>query len=277
MMKYAIMWWIALLFILVLGCGGAAPIRGSQSAAAHAPAQAPAGAPGAAYEQPDPAADAERPGLGTAFGESRESRSKSAQFTRDRNEPMAVGSLWYNDSEGARAMSGVPGYRQEGRPVVPVLDGMITVRLEGENGRVLPGFVADNKTYVIGQPGERYIVKIQNHTGYRFEVVASVDGLDVIDGRPASFAKRGYILHPNSTLPIEGFRTSESTIAAFRFSSVRGSYSAKSGQGDQNVGVIGVAFFNEQGVTPQWGPDEVNRRKDANPFPAGGYAQPPSN
>ncbi|MDZ4063417.1 MAG: hypothetical protein U1E22_02010, partial [Coriobacteriia bacterium] len=74
---------------------------------------------------------------------------------------------------------------------------------------------------------------------------------------------------------IEGFRTSADAVAAFRFSSVRGSYSARSGQGDQNVGVIGAAFFNEQGVTPTWGTADSERRKDANPFPAGGYTQPP--
>lgn len=268
-MNRNVVFWIAVLMLLLLGCGGAAPIRSSSSAAAPEP-----GAPPGAAE-PTAMPDAERPGLGTAFGESRESRSRSAKFERDRSEPLAVATLWYNDTEGARAMSASAGYREEGRPVVPVLDGMITMRIEGENGQVLPGFVADGKTYVIGQEGARYVVLLQNHTGYRFEIVASVDGLDVIDGRPAAFSKRGYILHPNSTLAIEGFRTSESTIAAFRFSSVRGSYTAKSGQGDQNVGVIGAAIFNEAGVTPVWNEDEVNRRKDANPFP-GGYAQPPS-
>lgn len=273
-MKHSIAWWIALLFILVLGCGGAAPIRGSESAAAAPAPEAPAGAPAdAAREQQAP--DAERPGLGTAFGETRQSRSKAAHFVRDRSEPIAVASLWYNDSEGARAMAGSAGYRQEDRPVVSVLDGMITMRLEDESGRVLPGFVSGDRLYVVGQPDQRYLIRVQNHTGYRFEVVGSVDGLDVIDGRPASFAKRGYILHPNATLTIEGFRTSADTVAAFRFSSVRGSYASQSGKGDQNVGVIGAAFFNEQGVNPTWTPEETNRRKDANPFPGSNYAQPP--
>ena len=273
LMKHTIAWWIALLFILLLGCGGAAPIRPSQSSAAPAPGAPDTAQASAAREQQAP--DAKRPGLGTAFGETRKSRSKAAHFVRDGSEPIAVGSLWYNDKEGARAMAGSEGYREESRPVVSVLDGMITMRIEDESSRVLPGFVSGDRLYVIGQPEQRYLLRVQNHTEYRFEVVASVDGLDVVDGRPASFSKRGYILHPNATLTIEGFRTSADTVAAFRFSSVRGSYASQSGKGDQNVGVIGAAFFNEQGVNPTWTPEETNRRKDANPFPDSNYAQPP--
>ncbi len=271
-MKQLALWWLVLLLLVALGCGGAAPIRGSSSAAAGPPgAPAPAGAPSQEMASPD----AERPGLGTSFGETRTSRSSSARFERDRDQPIAVGSLWYNDADGARSMAGAAGYRDEQRPVLSVLDGMVTVRIEGESGQVLPGFVADQRTYVIGQAGERYAIVLQNHTGYRFEVVASVDGLDVIDGRPASFEKRGYVLHPNKTLTIEGFRTSADAVAAFRFSSVRGSYAERSGQGDQNVGVIGVALFNERGVVPTWGTDDTERRKNANPFPASTYTQPP--
>ncbi len=272
-MKHGLALWFALLFVVLSGCGGApmmpsAPIRGSEPAS-------PAPAEGPEPSQETAAADADRPGLGTAFGEARQSKIRKGQFTRDRDEPIAVATLWYNDSEGAKAMAGSAGYRQEDRPVVSVLDGMITVRIEGEGERLLPGFLADNRHYVIGQANERYVIVVQNHTGFRFEAVVSVDGLDVVDGQPASTAKRGYVLRPNQILKIEGFRTSAEAVAAFRFSSVRGSYSARSGQGDQNVGVIGAAFFNEQGVTPTWGTDDSERRKDANPFPGGGYAKPP--
>ena len=41
------------------------------------------------------------------------------------------------------------------------------------------------------------------------------------------------------------------------------------------TGVIGVALFNEMGTNPvPWTPDEVQRRRDANPFP-GQFATPP--
>jgi hypothetical protein len=116
---------------------------------------------------------------------------------------------------------------------------------------------------------------IRNRTQNRLELVVSVDGLDVIDGRPASFSKRGYLVDPQGELEIDGFRQSMDTVAAFRFGSVRGSYASQKTGDSRNVGVIGLAVFHERGTNPApWSPDEVNRRQQANPFP-GQFATPP--
>jgi hypothetical protein len=217
-----------------------------------------------------------RPGLGTGWGETRESRTTTAPFVRDDpSRPFGVATLWYNDREGANAMARWPDYRAYDRSTQPVLGGALTVSLRDEYGRTLSGFGAGGKQYVIGEAGSRYIIFVQNHTGYRFECVTSVDGLDVIDGQPASYAKRGYLIQPHGVLEIDGWRRSAEAVAAFRFSSVRGSYANRSGQGDRNVGVIGVAFFNERGTNPVWNQGEVERRHNADPFP-GRYATPPS-
>ena len=65
------------------------------------------------------------------------------------------------------------------------------------------------------------------------------------------------------------------TVAAFRFGSVRGSYAAQKTGDSRNVGVIGVAIFNERGTNPfNSSSDEAQRRRDANPFP-GQFATPP--
>ena len=101
----------------------------------------------------------------------------------------------------------------------------------------------------------------------------SVDGLDVLDGKKASVRKRGYIMAPRSRLRVEGFRQSTEAVAAFRFSSVRQSYANEKYQNTQNVGVIGVAVFNERGTNP-WTDVEVQKRLGANPFP-GRFAAPP--
>src|SRR5437667_11949667 len=108
----------------------------------------------------------------------------------------------------------------------------------------------------------------------RLEIVLSVAGLDVIDGRPASFRKRGYILNPHQELVVEGFRQSTEAVAAFRFGPVRESYAAQNYHNIRNVGVIGIALFNEAGSDP-WASEEVRRRLKANPFP-GRFATPPS-
>ena len=51
------------------------------------------------------------------------------------------------------------------------------------------------------------------------------------------------------------------------------SYAARKGNA-RNVGVIGVAFFHEEGSRWPWTNQEVDRRHDADPFP-GRYADPP--
>ena len=73
------------------------------------------------------------------------------------------------------------------------------------------------------------------------QIVLSVDGLDVLDGRPASFRKRGYILNPRQKLVVEGFRQSTEAVAAFRFGPVRESYAAEKYHNTRNVEVIGIA------------------------------------
>lgn len=62
-------------------------------------------------------------------------------------------------------------------------------------------------------------------------------------------------------------------VAAFRFGPVRESYAAQKYHNTRNVGVIGIALFNEVGSDP-WTNEEVRRRLQANPFP-GGFAPPP--
>jgi hypothetical protein len=101
-------------------------------------------------------------------------------------------------------------------------------------------------SYVLGQLGSRYTLRVSNHTGRRMEAVVSVDGRDAIDGRPADFRnKRGYLVPPWGSVDIEGWRISRAQAAAFRFSSVADSYAARTGSA-RDVGVIGVAVFPER-------------------------------
>ena len=104
-------------------------------------------------------------------------------------------------------------------------------------------------------------------------MVLSVDGLDVIDARPASFRKRGYIVNPHQKLVVEGFRQSTEAVATFRFGPVRESYAAEKYHNTRNVGVIGIALFNAVGFDP-WSSEDVRRRLKANPFPDR-FATPP--
>jgi hypothetical protein len=222
---------------------------------------------------PYPEERRERPGLGTVFGETRVSAVRTSPFVRATSQPFAAMVLHYNDLEGVQAHA---QYRGQDwlSPYYAYTPGRgISVALVDEYGNILQGGTTADRNFVIGQEGQRYEIIVHNQTGGRFEVLGSVDGLDVIDGLPAHFEKRGYVLEPHGTLRIEGWRRSHTEVAAFRFGRVSDSYAART-TGDRNVGVIGFAFFAEQGSA--WTTDELERRDTANPFPAqSGYAQPP--
>jgi hypothetical protein len=113
------------------------------------------------------------------------------------------------------------------------------------DGESLPTYGLRDRFYVLGSANERYTIRITNPTSRRVEAVVSVDGLDVIDGENGDLRKRGYVVPAYGETRIEGFRTSSSDVATFRFSSVSGSYAGQKGKA-RNVGVIAVALFEEQ-------------------------------
>ena len=133
----------------------------------------------------------------------------------------------------------------------PVFFAPYSVEIVNEYGTPLPTFGTRGRMYVLGTIGQRYLVKVRNQTGQRIEVVASVDGRDVIDGQSAAFSKRGYVVNPYEDLTIDGYRLSQEAVAAFRFSSVPRSYAARTGSA-RDVGVIGVAVFPERYRVPYW-------------------------
>lgn len=236
--------------------------RGGAAADSAAPSRAP--------REPAPEL---RPGLGTEFGENRTSRVHDVTFVRDSNRPFAVATLHYNDRRGVDALAAMHARRDGGRSVSSG-GGAVTISIRDAGGDPLDAVHVGDRTFVIGQSGQRYTIVLQNHTSHRFEAVGTVDGLDVINGKPGTFDNRGYVLMPFATLEIEGFRTSTSSVAAFRFASVADSYAAQTGSA-RNVGVIGIAFFTERGDSfiPE---NETRLRDTASPFPADPrFAQPP--
>jgi hypothetical protein len=252
------------------GAEGYAP---ADKAAAAAPRGEAAEASADGAYRPAPTPQEERPGLGTEWGEARQSRVSSAPFERqDFSTPLTTTSFFYNDESGVRAMLG-SAYWDRRSDGISAARGAITIRVVDDHGAPLPTFSAGGRSYVMGNDGARYSIRIENQTGARFEAVATVDGLDVIDGQPGSFEKRGYLLGPWSTVEIDGFRRSEDEVAAFRFGRVQDSYAKKRGS-DRNVGVIGVAVFQERGSSYRWTERELGRRGAADAFP-GRFAPAP--
>ncbi len=243
-------------------------------AACAGPSREPGRAPAAGGAGAFASAPPDRPGLGTRWGETRKSRSFPTRFDRATpNDPLATAEIFYNDRAGINAMANASEFRR----VWPMLRGpaasLVSVGLRDQSGRFLPGLIVGDRWLVIGEEGRRYSIVVRNRSDLRLEVVLSVDGLDVLDGRPASVRKRGYVVAPHRTLVVDGFRQSGGEVAAFRFSPVRESYAQEKYRNTRNVGVIGVALFNERGTSP-WSDREVQKRLKANPFP-NRFATPP--
>jgi len=187
-------------------------------------------------------------------------------------QPIAEATIYYNDEAGIRAMAGAISWRGEW-PLLSAPAANVSVGLRDQSGRFLPGFTVGNRWFVVGEEGRRYSIVVRNKSDLRLEVVMSVDGLDVLDGKKASLSKRGYIMAPHSKVVVDGFRHSMDAVAAFRFGPVRESYAQQKYGDSRNAGVIGAAIFQEWGSQTLTNA-EIQKRLKANPFP-GRFATPP--
>jgi hypothetical protein len=209
----------------------------------------------------------DRPGLATAFGKSIKDPMPPTSFNRASAKPYGIDAIYYNDREGLKAMRAmderIDGYQT-------VAGGVLEWGIKGNFG-FLPTYLnyshLSNRRFVEGTHGGTYSIVLRNRCQCDLQAVLSVDGLDVLDGRPASVTKRGYVIPAGETLEVKGYRTGYNSVAAFQFSSVSGSYANLSRGNTRNVGVIGLAVYTPQGGSPwTWMPDEVHRRDTANPF-----------
>ena len=205
--------------------------------------------------------------LGTQWGEGIGSNVTTVDLRRVSNNPVDMMQISYSAA------------RQSGRQVQEgmIANGRIGVAvLNDRNGKW--SMTQNGKNfYLKGTKGERYQLFYRNYSNKTYEIVATVDGLDVINGSAGSISNTGYVLYPNSTLTIEGFRKNSSEVAAFRFSAAQDAYAANTPAGSiKNTGIIGTAVFelydpNKRTVTPKPRTDEPKA------FPADekGYAPPP--
>ncbi len=234
---------------------------------------------GRVHEQAKPSSaplrrESERPGLATQWGETRSSWVTTTTFNRDGNNPWSVLRVQYDDEAGIMARTGRRSYSDLLTNIAETSNGFVSVQIVDAGGNPLAGLTQGTRSFVVGRSGDRYSIRVMNHSSERFEILATVDGLDVIDGRVGSYSKRGYLIDAHGTLEIDGFRRSSDAVAAFRFGSVRDSYAARTGS-DRNVGVIGVAIFRESDAIDERRLEENNRRDNADPFPNRYSAPPP--
>lgn len=119
------------------------------------------------------------------------------------------------------------------------------------NGRPVKQYNHEGRTYIEGKSGTEYVIRVFNDSSKRVAAAVSVDGIDVVTGKPAKADSQGYVVNAHSYVDIKGFRASDSVVGAFKFANKNGSYAATKGKAAlQNVGVIGV-LAHEEYLPPQ--------------------------
>lgn len=106
-------------------------------------------------------------------------------------------------------------------------------------------YLHKGKLWIEGRENSNYVIEITNHHWQRVMAIVSVDGVSVVDGKPASFDSQGYVLAPGSTVSIPGWLVNNQTAAQFVFGKQSESYATQTKQSG-NQGVIGVAWFVEK-------------------------------
>lgn len=205
-----------------------------------------------------------RPGLATGWGDSKNSNVHFVSFERNSSKPVGTDRIYYNDKQGFDAMTRSPRKVQAMQRAAGSL-----VEWGIKSGwSYMPSYkdYGDGRRFVVGKKGSNYSIAIKNLSGNPVEVVCSVDGLDVQDGKSAAYSKRGYIIDPGRTLEIDGFRTSHNRVAAFEFSSVANSYANLKHGDARNVGVIGLAVFTPKGMRNWATAPDQGMRAAASPF-----------
>jgi hypothetical protein len=145
--------------------------------------------------------------------------------------------------------------------------------VDRDSNQVLPVYRKDGRIYVAGRPAARYSIRLNNRSDARVLVVVSVDGVNVISGQTAAWGQRGYVLSPRRSYDIAGWRKSDAEIAAFEFAALSESYAAQTGR-PGNVGVIGMAVFQEKPVPPPPPPIALSQGALDERFKAMGIGRP---
>lgn len=210
-----------------------------------------------------------QPGQGTTWGPYLDSPMSYTTFTRGATKPLhGVSLIWYNEMKAVERVTSGNYYTRKG--LQRTAGGLVEWGMKSGLS-TLKSYYWKDKRFAVGRYESSYSIVVKSHARSRLELVVSVDGLDVVDGKEANIKKRGYIIWPGQTLEVKGWRSSQQQVAKFVFSTVDSSYPALKHGTTRHVGVVGLAVFPEKGIDPWNGfTPEPNDRFAESPF-----AQPP--
>lgn len=208
--------------------------------------------------------------LGTKWGDEISSSVSTVSMRRLSPSPIEQTRILYADKN----------YLGRKINAMSLVAGKISFSIESDNER-LPLYRDAGRYYLRGKAGQPYRLVYHNNSQRDiYEIVASVDGTDVLNGKKASRYNMGYMLRPKKTLVIEGFRKSDSAVASFIFSKPSDAYVANKATTElaKNTGIIGTAIYQLEAPRQHNKPVKID--DDLHAFPADhnhstGYAEPP--
>jgi len=146
-------------------------------------------------------------GIGTQWGDGVESHVREVKLARINNTPIDVAVIHYSKKAFVH-----------GKKVQELmLNGDVGMSIIDDNNNKWSLFKQDDEINMSGEAGKNYQLYYVNYSRNTYEIVATVDGLDVINGKAGSLNNNGYILRPYSTLSIKGFRKNDVKLPHLHF------------------------------------------------------------
>jgi hypothetical protein len=136
------------------------------------------------------------------------------------------------------------------------------------NGNRCKQYSHKGRIYVEAKEGSEYVLEIKNNSWEKVLAVLSVDGLNVVDGKPAEPDGAGYVMPSYTAQRYYGFQYSQESVANFKFGSLGavkidaktgkpeidpvtgktiplGYAASKQDGSEKNAGIIGVKIWDE--------------------------------
>jgi hypothetical protein len=192
-----------------------------------------------------------------AVSEARAREASVGVKLADRSEATSSGNVHLVAATSELTASDPTG-RNPDEVILPRWDGMCVGLDVLVDGRPLRTVQYQGRTYLpVPRWGTEYEIRVRNEGPRRILAIVSVDGLSVINGKPASEAQTGYIVAARNSILIKGWRRNLETVAAFSFEERDRSYASLIGR-PENIGVIGLLAIEEMTWRPRLGLEKDN-------------------
>lgn len=113
-------------------------------------------------------------------------------------------------------------------------------------GKPVQKYYKNEQTFIEGRKNSSFELRIRNNTWTDAEIVVTVDGLSVINGKPGGPGSDGYLVRARNEIIIPGWRLNNDSVAEFVFCDKSRSYVSQMGKDTANAGVIGFMIFEEE-------------------------------